>query len=295
MYARYRYRLKYGFDIDFLSFKLYPEYKKSNIQIVSKIQIQIEIQFWYRFFICQIVSRKQEIQYTDCIQDTDTDWNTVLIQIFYPSEYKKSNVQIVSKIQIQINIEIQFWYRIFIHQIVSRIQEIQYTDCIQDTDTDTNSFDTDLSIKLYLEYKKSNIHIVSKIQIQIEIQFWYRFICQIVSRIQEIQYTDCIQDTDTDWNTVQIQIFYLSNCIQNTRNPIYRLYPRYRFTLKYSFDTDFLSIRIQEIQCTDCIQDTDTDTHWNTVLIQIFYPSNCIQNTRNPIYRLYPRYRYRYK
>ena len=29
-------------------------------------------------------------------------------------------------------------YRFFIHQIVSRIQEIQYTDCIQDTDTDTD-------------------------------------------------------------------------------------------------------------------------------------------------------------
>ena len=139
-----------------------------------------------------------------------------------------------------------------------RIQEIQCTDCIQDTDTDWNT-----------------------VQIQI-------FFHQIVSGIQEIQYTDCIQDTDThwntvliliciqdtdtDWNTVLIQI-YLSNCIQNTRNPVYRLYPRYRYRLKYSFDTDFLSIRIQEIQYTDCIQDTDTD--WNTVLIQI-YLSNCI-------------------
>ena len=28
-----------------LSVKLYPEYRKSNTQIVSKIQIQIEIQF----------------------------------------------------------------------------------------------------------------------------------------------------------------------------------------------------------------------------------------------------------
>ena len=91
------------------------------------------------------------------------------------------------------------------------------------------SLDTDLSVKLYPEYKKANIQIVSKIQIQIEIQFLYRiFICQ------------------------------------NTRNPMYRLYARYRYRLKYCFDTDF-------------------------------YPSNCIQNTSNPMYILYLRYRYRLK
>ena len=78
-YPRYRYRLKYSFDTD-LSVKLYPEYNKSNIQVVSKIQIQIEKQFLYRLFIHQIVSR---IQYTDCF---DTD----LSMKFYPS------IQIVS-------------------------------------------------------------------------------------------------------------------------------------------------------------------------------------------------------
>ena len=106
------------------------------------------------------------------------------------------------------------------------------------------SFDTDLSIKLYPEYKKCKKNqIVSKIQIQIEIQFWYRFNHQVVSRIQEIQHVDCIQDTDTDWNTVLIQISYPPNCIQNTGNPINRLYPRYRYKLKHSFDTD-LSIKL---------------------------------------------------
>ena len=43
LYPRYRHKLKYSFDTD-LSVKLYPEYKKSNIQIVFTIQIQIEIQ-----------------------------------------------------------------------------------------------------------------------------------------------------------------------------------------------------------------------------------------------------------
>ena len=79
LYSRYIYKLKNSFDTDFLSVELYPEYKKSNIQIVSKIQIQIQI----------------EIQF-------DTDIVSVKL---YP-EYKISNMQIVSKIQIQI--EIQF-------------------------------------------------------------------------------------------------------------------------------------------------------------------------------------------
>ena len=38
LYPRYRYTLKYSFAID-LSIKLYPEYRKSNIQIVAKIEI----------------------------------------------------------------------------------------------------------------------------------------------------------------------------------------------------------------------------------------------------------------
>ena len=62
---RYRYRLKYSFDTD-LSVKLYPEYKESNIQIVSKIQIQVEISVLIHIdpsngihhpnCICQIIS-----------------------------------------------------------------------------------------------------------------------------------------------------------------------------------------------------------------------------------------------
>ena len=136
------YKLKNSFDTDFLFVKLYPEYKKSNIQIVSKIQTQIITQFCYRF-ICQIVSRIQDpknrlyprYRYRlKCSFDTD-----VLSVKLYP-EYKKSKKWIVFKIQIQIQIEIQF--------------------------------DTDIvSVELYPEYKISNMQIVSKIQIQIEIQF----------------------------------------------------------------------------------------------------------------------------
>ena len=64
---------------------------------------------------------------------------------------------------------------------------------------------------------------------------------------------------DKSWISMLIHIEMLDF---NTRNPIYRLYKRYRHKLKYSFDTDF-SVKLypdyKKSKKTDCSQDTDKD------------------------------------